>query len=309
MKNIVIGGGTGLVGSRLTEMLVAKGYSVTILTRNKNIQSNNTLIRYSYWNVDTQQIDADALKNATAIVNLTGEGVVNKRWTAKQKQIIIDSRVNAGKLIVKTLLEQSNNVAVVVNASAIGWYKPQSESLLQSKTYQEEQEPNTDFLGNTCKLWEESIEPVQHYGKRLVKLRIGIVFSKKGGAIKEFLKPLQFGVAAILGNQKISWIHVDDLCNMIIASIENENYAGAYNAVAPEITTNKELNLALAKKKNGKWFIAMPVPSFMLKIMLGEMSVEVLKSSTISCKKIVDSGFVFLYPTVEEAVNELIQTA
>lgn len=295
-----------MVGTRLTEMLVNKGYDVTILTRNKNAVSNHPSIQYSYWNIDTQEIDAAAIKNANAIVNLTGEGVVNKRWTAKQKQIIIDSRVNAGKLIAKGLQQNENNVEVVVNASAIGWYKPQNESALQSKNYQEEQEPNTDFLGTTCKLWEESIEPVRQLNKRLVKFRIGIVFSKKGGAIKEFLKPLQFGVAAILGNQKISWIHVDDLCRMIIEAIENNHYSGVYNAVAPDITTNKELNIKLAKKKNGKWFIALPVPSFILKIMLGEMSVEVLKSSTISCKKITDAGFKFNYPTVDNAVDELI---
>lgn len=306
MKNIIIAGGTGLVGTRLTEMLINKGYTVTILTRNKNAVSNNPSIQYSYWNIDTQEIDAKAIKNANAIVNLTGEGVVNKRWTTKQKQIIVDSRVNSGKLIVKALQQNENNVEVAVNASAIGWYKQQSESVLQAKTYQEEQEPNTDFLGTTCKLWEDSVEPVKQMNKRLVKLRISIVLSKKGGAIKEFLKPIKFGIATILGNQKISWIHVDDLCRIIIEAIENKNYQGAYNAVAPDITTNKQLNIALAKKLKGKWFIAMPVPSFVLKIMLGEMSVEVLKSSIISCKKIIDTGFKFNYPTVDDAVDELI---
>ncbi len=306
MKNILIAGGTGLVGTRLTEMLVEKGYNITIFTRNKNVVLNHSSIQYSYWNIDTQEIDNNAIKKADAIVNLTGEGVVNKRWTTKQKQIIIDSRVNAGKLIVKGLQQNENNVQVIVNASAIGWYKPQNESDLQSKTYQEEQDANTDFLGTTCKLWEESIEPVTQMNKRLVKFRIGIVFSKKGGAIKEFLKPIKFGIAAILGNQKISWIHVDDLSRMIIEAIENKNYQGAYNAVAPNITTNKELNIVLAKKLKGNWFIKLPVPSFILKIMLGEMSVEVLKSSNISCKKIMDAGFKFNYPTVDSAVNELI---
>ncbi|MCX6208176.1 MAG: TIGR01777 family oxidoreductase [Bacteroidetes bacterium] len=307
MKNILIAGGSGLVGTRLTAMLVAKGYTVTILTRNKKAVSNNAAIDYSYWNIDAQEIDPNAIAKADAIINLTGEGVVNKRWTTQQKKIIVDSRVNAGKLIVKGLQEITNNVEVVVNASAIGWYKPQTESSLQSKTYQEDQEPNTDFLGDTCKLWEESIEPVKQLNKRLVKLRIGIVFSKNGGAIKEFLKPLQFGIASILGNQKISWIHIDDLCNMFITAIENKNYEGVYNAVAPGITTNRELNIALAKKLKGKWFIKLPVPAFVLKIMLGEMSVEVLKSSTISCKKIADAGFKFAYPTVDEAINEMIK--
>ena len=306
MKNIVIAGGSGLVGTRLTEMLVAKGYSVTILTRNRNIISNNAAINYSYWNIDTQKIDSNAIKNADAIINLTGESVVNKRWTIKQKKIIIDSRTNAGKLIVKALHEIDNNVEVVVNASAIGWYRPQKKEDYNSNNYQENQEANTDFLGTTCKLWEESIEPVKQLNKRLVKLRIGIVLSKNGGALKEFLKPIKFGIAAILGNQKISWIHIDDLCNMFIEAVENKTYEGAYNAVAPNIVTNRELNIALAKKLKGKWFIALKVPQFIIKIMLGEMSVEVLKSSTISCKKIMDNGYVFLYSTIDSAVDEIV---
>ena len=305
MKNIVIAGGTGLVGKRLTEMLIEKGYSVTILSRNKNLQST-AAITYSYWNVATQEIDSNAIAKANAIINVAGEGVVNKRWNKEQKQEIVDSRVNAGKLIVKALETINNNVEVVVNASAIGWYRPQKKEDYNSNNYQENQEANTDFLGTTCKLWEESIEPVKQLNKRLVKLRIGIVLSKNGGALKEFLKPIKFGIAAILGNQKISWIHIDDLCNMFIEAVENKTYEGAYNAVAPNIVTNRELNIALAKKLKGKWFIALKVPQFIIKIMLGEMSVEVLKSSTISCKKIMDNGYVFLYSTIDSAVDEIV---
>ena len=142
----------------------------------------------------------------------------------------------------------------------------------------------------------------------MVKLRTGIVLSPKGGALKEFLNPIKMGIAAILGNDKqmVSWIHIDDLCKQFIYAIENTNLQGSYNAVAPNPVTNKQLTLAIAKKARGKFFIPIHVPAFVLKIMLGEMSIEVLKSTTVSAKKIEAAGFKFSYPTIEPAMNDLL---
>ncbi|MFY7963440.1 MAG: TIGR01777 family oxidoreductase [Chitinophagaceae bacterium] len=306
MKNILIAGGTGLVGRRLTEMLLVKGYSVTILTRTANTASTNPNISYASWDTDKQTIDEIAIAKADAIVNLAGAGVADKRWSVERKKEILESRVNSGRLIVNALQKIQNKVEVVINASAIGWY---ASNPIANKTYQEEEPANTDFLGETCKQWEQSIHPVSLLKKRLIKLRIGIVLAKDGGALKEFLKPLKFGIATLLGNgkQKISWIHIDDLCRMFIEAIENENLNGVYNAVAPSVTTNSKLNIALAKKIRGRFFVPVFVPKFILKIVLGEMSIEVLKSSDISCKKIHDAGFQFLYPTVETAVDEILK--
>jgi uncharacterized protein (TIGR01777 family) len=304
MKNILIAGGSGLVGKRLTEMLLDKGYNVTILTRSSNIVSNNPNIFFANWNTDKQTIDEQAVSKADAIINLAGAGVADKRWSIERKKEIVDSRVNSGRLIVNALQRIPNNVSVVVNASAIGWYAPNQQS---NEIYQEEEPANIDFLGETCKQWELSIHPISLTKKRLVKLRIGIVLSKDGGALKEFLKPLKFGVATILGSgkQKISWIHIDDLCRMFIAAVEQESMNGVYNAVSPMVTTNSKLNIALAKKLRGKFYIPIFVPKFLLKIVLGELSVEVLKSSDISCKKIHDAGFQFLYPSIESAFEQM----
>lgn len=302
MQNILITGGTGLVGKRLTAMLLEKGYTVTILTRNKNTISNNTSVVCSFWDIDKQIIDADVFEKADAIINLAGAGVADKRWTAERKKEIVDSRVNSGNCIVNALQKMPNKITTVVSASAIGWYAPNVNA---TKNYQEEEPANTDFLGDTCKSWEQSMHPITLLKQRLVKLRIGIVLSKDGGALKEFLKPLQMGVATILGNGKqlISWIHIDDLCRMFIAALEDEKMSGVYNAVAPEVATNSKLNMSLAKRLRGKFFIPIHIPKFLLKLVLGELSVEVLKSSNISCKKIQDTGFNFLYPNIEKALE------
>jgi uncharacterized protein (TIGR01777 family) len=168
-----------------------------------------------------------------------------------------------------------------------------------------------DFLGTTCAAWEASIAPVtantNGLQKRLVCLRTGIVLSKQGGALKEFLKPLAVRMAAVLGNgqQMISWIDVRDLAKMFMYAIEHENMSGSYNAVAPSPVSNKTLTQTLANVLYGKFYITTYVPSFVLKIMLGEMSIEVLKSTTVSAQKIQDAGFVFDYPEITKSLSTL----
>ena len=306
MLRVLITGGTGLVGKRLSEMLLDRGYAITILSRNKKLVSKNSSINYAFWDVDKQIIDVEAIANADIIVNLAGAGVADKRWTVERKKEIVESRVNSGTLLVNALQKNSNKIQTIVSASAIGWYHSQEN---ETTKYQEDQPANTDFLGDTCKQWEQSMHPVVSMKKRLVTLRIGIVLSKNGGALKEFLKPLKFGIAAILGNgkQKISWIHIDDLCRIFIEAIENKNLNGAYNAVTPDVTTNNELTMTLAKKIRGKFFIPVFVPKFILQIILGEMSIEVLKSSTISCQKIIDTGFQFMYPSIKTAIDDILK--
>ncbi|HRI20134.1 MAG TPA: TIGR01777 family oxidoreductase, partial [Panacibacter sp.] len=218
---------------------------------------------------------------------------------------IIESRTKSGALLVKALGETENNVKAVISSSAIGWYGPDTKTSLQ-KGFNEDWVSSNDFLGKTCKLWEAAIKPVETLGKRLVILRTGIVLSNDGGALAEFKKPLKFGTAAILGggDQVTSWIHIDDICRMYLYALENE-ISGIFNAVAPHPVTNKELTLALAKTLRGRSFIPLHVPAFVLKIMLGEMSVEVLKSANVSVAKFRQTGFQFTYPTIEAALMQL----
>lgn len=295
------------MGRALSSALLEKKHNVIILTRSTkqmaiSPQPKNG-IQWVQWNVEAQTIDKDAVAKADYIIHLAGAGVADKRWTKKRKQEIVDSRVKSGALLVTALSEIENNVKAVITASAIGWYG--ADPVIPNPIpFLEDAPADTAFLGDTCRQWEQSIEPVTQLKKRVVKLRIGIVLSKDGGALKEFIKPLQFGVAAILGNgkQMISWIHIDDLVNMFMAAIENENMNGVYNAVAPKPVSNKELTLELARSRK-KFFIPFYVPSFILKLLLGEMSIEILKSATVSSIKIQQAGFNFKFPDIKSALK------
>lgn len=302
MATICITGGTGLIGTALSQYLSAKGHAIIILSRTAKPSSTKG-ISYAAWNVEAGTIDSEAITSSDYIIHLAGAGVADKRWTKKRKAEITNSRVQGGQLLVKALTEIPNNVKAVICSSAIGWYGPDN-----GKSFVETDPVYNDFLGETCRVWEDATEPVKQLGKRLVKLRTGIVLSNDGGALKEFKNPLRFGLATILGSgkQMISWIHVDDLCRMYEEAIQNEQLNEIYNAVAPNPVTNKDLTVALAKKMRGNTFITIPVPSFVLKIVLGELSIEVLKSATVSSAKIQNAGFQFLYPTIDAAFNELI---
>ncbi len=306
MSTILITGGTGLIGNALTKMLLEKGHRLIILSRSPRKSTNNNL-NYALWDVNKQTIDTNAIIEADYIIHLAGAGVADKRWSEKRKKEIKESRVQSSTLLVNALKNNPNKVKAVIAASATGWYGEDANQSAGNKPFTEEKPAASDFLGETCRLWEASIEPVTALGIRLVTLRTGIVLSNNGGAYVEFKKPLKMGIAAVLGSghQIISWVHIEDLCRMYLFALENEEIKGAYNAVAPMPVSNKVLMLLLAKKIKGKFFIPLHVPSFALKIILGEMSIEVLKSATVSASKIKEAGFTFLYPSIEIATDQL----
>lgn len=305
----MITGGTGLIGKALSKLLVEQGYEVIILSRKAllNDRRRSPDIEYAQWDVNKQTIDSNAIRNADYIIHLSGAGIADKRWTDKRKKEIKESRVRGSELLVKAMKETPNKIKAVISASAIGWYG--EDSLIPNpKPFVETDPSDPGFLGETCKLWEESIEPVTSLGIRLVKLRTGIVFSNAGGAFKEFKRPVNFGIAAILGNGKqvISWLHIDDLCRLYLYALENTSMHGSYNAAAPKPVSNREFIIQLAKSQKGSFYIPLYVPGFLLRLILGELSVEVLKSSTVSCEKIRMAGFDFIFPSIESAIGDLI---
>lgn len=308
MSTILITGGSGLLGTALTKMLTDKGHKVIILTRTQK-PSQSSSVTYKLWNVKEQTIDETAVSAADYIIHLAGAGVADKRWTDDRKKEIIESRTQSSKLLVHTLEKVPNKIKAVISASATGWYGPDEKRSPKKKMFTEDMPADKEFLGETCRLWEESISPIKQAGVRLVKLRIGIVLSNDGGAFPEFKKPVKFGIAGVLasGKQVVSWIHIEDLCRMFLYAVKNESLEGVYNAVAPTPVRNKELTLLLAQKMKGRFFVPMHVPAFVLQLMLGQMSEEVLKSATVSDEKIREAGFTFHYPSIEGALANLIK--
>jgi uncharacterized protein len=260
-------------------------------------------VRYAAWDIKEQSIDISAVQQADYIVHLAGAGIIDKKWTKAYQEQIIKSRTESSRLIVDTLKNNKHHIKAIISSSAIGWYGPDT---IPPHAFTEDEPAANDFLGNVCLQWEESIEAAETTELRICKLRTGIVLSKKGGALEEFKKPLRLGIAGIMGNgqQVISWIHINDLCRIFYHAIITD-IRGSYNAVASTPVTNKKLVLLLAKAKRGRFFIPLHVPAFILKLILGSRCVEVLKSTTVSPRKIKATGFTFLYPSIEAAIENV----
>jgi uncharacterized protein len=305
METVLITGGTGMIGTVISGLLVRNGYNVIILTRNKSrIPYQKSNITYANWDIEKHEVDSDAIAKADHIIHLAGAGVADKRWTKKRKLEILNSRVRSGNLLVSATQSYPNKIRTFVSAAATGWYGP-DPVIPNPDPFTERAPAFNDFLGQTCRLWEESLEPVKQKGIRLVKFRAGVVLSREGGALKRFLLPLKFRTATVLGSgeQMISWIHVDDLARIYLKAIRDTNMNGVYNAVSPEPVSNRQLMKTLAKTKLGRNFITFRVPAFILKAVYGELSIEVLKSTTVSSARLKETGYNFLYPDIQSALK------
>ncbi len=298
-KKILITGASGLVGSRLTEMLLQKGHHVSHLGRTKKSGSVKSYV----WNVDKGEFDAEALVGVDAIIHLAGAGVADKRWNEQRKKEILESRTKSSALLYETLNKENHAVKAVVSASAIGYYG----FCLDERIFTEESKPGSDYLAQVTRQWEESVDKISSLGIRVAKVRIGIVLSAKGGALTEMAKPVRFGVGASLGTGKqyLSWIHIDDLCAIFMKAVEDDHMHGAYNAVCDWVT-NESITKSIAKVLNRPLLLP-PVPGFMMKLIVGEMAVIVVNGSKVSSDKIRKTGFTFQYSDLNEALSELLK--
>ena len=298
-KKILITGASGLVGNRLTELFLQKGYQVSHLGRSKKEGKVPSFV----WDIDKGTIDPQALAGVDVIIHLAGAGVAEKRWTGSRKKEILDSRIKSSALLFNTLKNEKHSVAAVVSASAIGYYG----FGLKDEIFTEENQAGSDFLARVTQQWEEEVEKISSLAMRVVKLRIGIVLSNKGGALMEMVKPIKLGAGAALGTGKqyLTWIHLDDLCEMFIKAATDRTMIGSYNAVGPEWVTNIKITKAIANVlKKPLWLP--PIPGFVLRIILGEMADIVLNGSKISSDKIQKTGFEFQYTKLEDALKNLL---
>ncbi len=298
-----ITGGTGTVGKRIAALLTSKGYGVTILTRSPG-RPGSKGYQYALFDADNNRCDTAALAGLHAVIHLAGEPVAGKRWTAAQKEKIASSRIAGTRFLVDMLQAHAPSCKTFIGASAIGYYGPDS---VPPKPFTESSPVHPDFLGTVCKQWEEE-ENRAAGTMRTVNIRIGIVLAAEAGAFREFAKPLSFGVMPILGSgrQVISWIHVDDLAQLFVKALEDNTMTGAYNGVAPAPADGATMMRTIAAVKGGL-AIPAPVPAFILKIALGEMSIEILKSCTVSAEKTLGSGLSFRYPDLHSAVTQLLK--
>ncbi len=298
LETILITGGTGLVGEKLVNQLVQQGYEVHVLTR--SLRSNTPNVRYYQWNIGKKEIDPSALENVSAIVHLAGASVA-KRWTKQYKKLILSSRIDSAQLILNTLNSIDHKVKTLISASGSAYYKPNTGKLLK-----ENSEAGNNFLSQVVQQWESSVQPFSAEGCRVVINRIGMVLSKEGGALEKMLPPFKFGVAPVFGNgnHQISWISLHDLVRMIIFQLENNKTNGIYNAVAPEVVSQKQFNECIASVLN-KRIIQPKLPRPVLKLMFGEMQSILTDSLALSAEKIQQEGFEFDDYNLREALVHL----
>jgi len=297
-KNILITGGSGLLGKDLTKALLAAGHTVNHLSRKPGKDPH---VKTFLWNVEKSEVDGHCIDGVDIIIHLAGAGIADGRWTDERKKLLIDSRTCSIGLLYQLIKAKANKVSTVISASATGYYSNRGDELLT-----EDSPPAHDFLGTCCVEWEKAVDAGEALGLRILRYRTGVVLTKGGGALPPVAIPVKLGIGSPIGTGKqwIPWIHHQDVVDMYLDGINNPELKGVYNMVAPIPVTNEQLSRAVAKQLR-RPFWAPNVPAFLIKLLFGEMSLVVLGSTKVSAKKIEDAGFKFKYPDVASALKEI----
>lgn len=294
MQKILIAGGTGFIGQALTSLLLSEGFEVVILSRYPK-SSPHLNLTYFYWSVDEAVVDAKAFEGVDVIINLAGENIGAKRWSRAQKNLILSSRVDSSKLLFQAVAMMDKLPKLFISASAVGYYGNSNNETIMTEIAP----VGTDFLAHVCSAWEAQANQFMQLDIPVALVRTGVVLQEGKGALKEILSSLKFGMLFKLGNgkQPFPWIHIDDLCRAYLHLIRSGS-GGVYNAAAPANNDFNSVLNAVRLSKHTKPFI-LPVPSFVLKIVLGEMSTIVLKGAFVAPTKLINEGFVFKYPNLK----------
>lgn len=296
-KRVLIAGGTGLIGGHLSDFLKKEGCKVEFLSRKAGAYNG---IQAYQWSVDDREISHPELEKVDVVINLAGAGIADKKWTKERKKVIIQSRVNAARTFEKYMQGGKLKPEVYLSASAVGYYGDRGEEELT-----EDSEPGDDFLAQTTIEWEKAADLMIPF-TRVVKVRIGIVLSTKGGALPQMANPQRLGVGALLGGGKqyMPWVHIDDIVKMILFLLTNGKADGVFNAVSPKPITQKQMVSAIAKGM-GRPAIKLPAPGFALKLAMGEMAALVLNSNKVIPKRIQNLGYKFNFIDASTALKDL----
>ena len=300
-KNVLISGGSGFIGRHLIALLIAKGYSVSILSRSEKQNKENVF--YYKWDVVNQTIDEKAVLNADYIIHLAGENIAEQRWTAKRKAAIIDSREQSTLLLYSVLKKNNKKLDAFISASAVGIYG----AVNGEEICTEDMPPANDFLGYTCQKWEDSLDFIENLNSRTVMIRTGLVLGKNEGFLKKLTPLFKYRLGSALGSGKqyMPWIHVDDLCAIYYQAIVDPAMSGPYNAAINDNTTNSVFSKTLACVFG--YSIWLPnVPAFVLKLFMGQMAIIVLTGRRVSSDKIEQTGFKFQFKNLEGALRNCL---
>jgi uncharacterized protein len=302
-KTIFLTGGTGLIGGRLINELLSSGYSVIAAARNtaKFAAIKHDEFQTIVWDGKSLPGRDDRLENVYAVIHLAGGGVADKRWTESYKKEILESRTKSTTALVQYFSNAKNPPTVFICGSATGFYGSSPEN-----TFTESSPKGTGFLADVCQAWEEAAAVSAKSGMRWVSIRTGIVLDGKKGALPRMLTPFKFFVGGKLGNGKqwFSWIHITDIVGILKFVLENDALHGAYNATAPSPLRMEDVAKTIGKVLHRPAFF--PVPEFILKIVLGESAYEITKSQKVIPERLLNSGFRFKFPLLEDALKDLL---
>jgi len=297
-QHILLTGATGMLGKDLIDVLLQRGYRVSVLSRKPQRIKN---VPVYLWDVYKQEIDANCLDGVDCIIHLAGENIAKEKWSDERKKKIIKSRVLSTRLLYKTIAARKNQVKDFISAAAVGYYGNRGDEILT-----EESAAGKGFMAECCIKWEAAADQGKTLGIRVVKLRTGVVLHKDEGALPAMAKPIQLFTGAALGNGKqwIPWIHFSDMTQVYIHALENKSLRGAYNACAPFPVTNKTLTKAIAKQLHRPVW-PFNVPEKVMELLLGEMSAVVLNSTNTSAQHLLSTGFIFTYTVLDEALSDI----
>ena len=295
---VLITGGSGLVGSKITELLLAKNIEVVHLTRALNSKFG---IKTYKWDWKANEIDERCFDGVTDIIHLAGAGIADRPWTMARKHEIIQSRVYSANLLFEKVTKLDLKLDSYISASGIGYYG----AVNSERIYSENDAAYNDFIAKSCIYWEKSADQFERL-TRVVKLRTGVVLDKDKGALPKISKTIKLGIGSPIGTgkQAFPWIHIEDIARLYLESLFNTDYEGVFNAVTPSEIDNEELTNSIAKSLNRKLFLP-KVPAFVLKFIYGELADLVLQGSFVSSNKLIEKGFKFKYPTIDEALNNI----